>query len=101
MRQGEGMTEYLDELIRLFRKDTPGAFVQFQNEVVKNCLINGLPSEILAEVQGYLDLMAEEIARKYDLLHRQWEALGITSATETEKALHMVWYKKSQLVMMK
>ncbi len=53
MRQGERMTEYLDELICLFRKARPGAFIQFQNEEVKNHLINGLPSQFLAEVQGY------------------------------------------------
>ncbi len=62
MRQGERMTKYLHELIHLFRKARPGAFIQLQDEDVKNCLINGLPSEIMAEVQGYLDLMAEEIA---------------------------------------
>ncbi len=69
MRQGERITEYLDEFICLFRKARPGAFVQCQDEEVKNHLINGLPSDILAEVQGYVDLMAEEIARKYDLSH--------------------------------
>ncbi len=84
------MTEYLDELICLFRKARPGTFVQFQDEEVKNCLINGLPFEILSEVQGYLDLLAEEIAWKYDLLHSQWEALAISSAIEAGKALHVV-----------
>ncbi len=62
MIQGERMTEYLHELIRLFRKARPDAIVQFQEEDVKTCLLNGLPSEILNEIQGYLDLTAEEIA---------------------------------------
>ncbi len=87
------MTEYLDELIHLFRKVRTGAFIQFQDEEVKNHLINSLPSEILAEVQGYLDLMAGEITQKYDLLHSQREALGITSATGAEKVLHTVQEK--------
>ncbi len=43
-------------------------------------LLNGLPSEILNEIQGYLDLMPEEIARKYDLIHSQMEASDISSA---------------------
>ncbi len=41
MGHGERMTEYLDELICLFRKARPGAFVQFQEEEVKDRLING------------------------------------------------------------
>ncbi len=56
--QGEHMTEYLNELIRLFRKARPGTIVQFQDEDVKTCL----PSEILDKIQGYLDLTAEDIA---------------------------------------
>ncbi len=56
------MTEYLDELICLFRKGRPGTIVQFQDEDVKTRLLNGLPSEIMNEKQEYLDLMAEEIA---------------------------------------
>ncbi len=36
MRDGERMTEYLDELDCLFRKARPGTFVQFQNEEVKS-----------------------------------------------------------------
>ncbi len=39
-------------------------------------------------MQSYLDLSTEEIARKYDLLHSQWEALGLTSIIETEKVLN-------------
>ncbi len=62
MRQVEHMLEYLDELIHLFRKARPGNIVQFQDEDVKTHLLNGLPSEILNEIQGYLDLTAEEIA---------------------------------------
>ncbi len=53
MRQGEWMTEYLDELICRFRKARTDTFVWFLLEEVKNCPINGLPLEILGEVQGY------------------------------------------------
>ncbi len=81
---------YLDELICLFRKARPGIFVQFQDKDVKTHLLNSLPSEILKEIQGYLDLTAEEIAWKYDLIHSQREALGIFSAVKAEKALHVV-----------
>ncbi len=38
-RFGERMTEYLDELICLFRKARPGTPVSFQNEEVKNRLL--------------------------------------------------------------
>ncbi len=93
MIQGERMTEYLDELIRLFRKARPDTIVQFQDEDVKTRLLNGLPSEILKEIQGYLDLMEEEIAQNYDLIHVQREALGISSAIIAEKALHVVQEK--------
>ncbi len=75
MIQSERMTEYLDEFIHLFRKARPGTIVQFQNENVKTRLLNGLPSEIFNEIQGYLDLRVEEITRKYDLIHSQ-RALG-------------------------
>ncbi len=47
----------------------------------------------LNEIQGYFDLTAEEIARKYDLIHSQREVLGIFSAVITEKALHVVQEK--------
>ncbi len=45
------MTEYLDELISLFRK---GTIVHYQDDDVKTHLLNWLPSEILNEIQGYL-----------------------------------------------
>ncbi len=72
------MTEYLDELIHLFRNARPGNFVRFQNEELRNRLQIGLSFEVLGEIEGYLDLMAEEIAQKYDLKHSQREALGMT-----------------------
>ncbi len=93
MIQGERMTEYLDELIRLFRKTRPGTIVQYQDEDVKTRLLNGLPSEILNEIQRYLDLTAEEIAWKYDLIQSQREVLGISSDVRAEKALHVVQEK--------
>ncbi len=45
------------------------------------------------EIQKYLDLTAEEIARKYDLIQSQREALGISSSVIAEKALHVVQEK--------
>ncbi len=58
------MTEYMDELICLFRKARPGSPVSFQNEEVKNQLLSGLPFEVMEIVAGYLDLTADEISRK-------------------------------------
>ncbi len=65
------MTEYLDELIHLFRKARPGTAVSFQDEEVKNWLLAGLPAEALGEIDGYLDLSAAEISRKYNDIHSQ------------------------------
>ncbi len=93
MIQGERMTDYLDELIHLFKKARPGTVVQFQDEDVKTCLLNWLPSEILDEIQGYLHLTTEEIARKYDLIQSQRKTLGICSAIIVEKALQVVQEK--------
>ncbi len=42
-RNGERMTEYMDELICLFRKARPGGAESFQNDEVKNKLLAGLP----------------------------------------------------------
>ncbi len=50
-------------------------------------------SELLNEMQGYLDLTAEEIAQKYDLIQSQREALGISSVVIAKKALHVVQEK--------
>ncbi len=57
------MTEYLDELIHLFRKARPGTIVQFQDEDVKTRLSNSLASDILNEILGYFDLTVEAIAQ--------------------------------------
>ncbi len=57
------MTEYLDELIRLFRKARPRNEISYQDEEVKNRLLAGLPTEALIEINGYLDLTAAEIAQ--------------------------------------
>ena len=89
MKHGERMTVYLDELVRLYRKARPGTFIQFQNEEVKNRLISGLSPEVLSEVQGYLDLTAAEITRKYDLLHSQWDTLGISMTAQVDKVLNV------------
>ncbi len=52
-RLGEWMTEYLDELIHLFRKARPGTEISFQDKEVKNWLLTGLPYELLIEIEGY------------------------------------------------
>ena len=81
-KQDERLTEYMDELIRLFRKARPGTPMDFQDEEVKNRLLAGLPSEILGEVSGYLDLSVHEIARKHDLIVSQRQALGMRMVSD-------------------
>ncbi len=60
---GERMTEYMDELIHLFRKARPGSSIDIQNEEVKNHLLAGLLSNVINVVEGYLDLSAANITR--------------------------------------
>ncbi len=55
------MTEYLDELIHLFRKARSGTPIKFQNEEVKNHLLTGLTVDALGEIKEYLDLSAADI----------------------------------------
>ncbi len=55
LRTGEHMSEYMDELIRLFRKARPGSRESFRNEEVKNKLLAGLPFEVMEIVSAYLD----------------------------------------------
>ncbi len=52
-RTGECMTEYMDELICLFRKARPGSPASFQDEEVKNKLLAGLPIEVMEIVADY------------------------------------------------
>ncbi len=59
------MTEYMDELICLFRKARPGSPVSFQNEEFKNQLLSSLPFEVMEIVAGYVDLTSAEIAGKF------------------------------------
>ncbi len=61
------MTEYMDELIHLFREARPDSTVDIQDEEVKNHLLAGLPSNVMEVVAGYLDLTVAEIAFKYDV----------------------------------
>ncbi len=89
-RFGERMTEYLDELIRLFRKARPGAEISYQEEEVKNHLLAGLPTDIVIEINSYLDLTAAEIVRKYNVIHSQREALGRATDVMVEKPLFAV-----------
>ncbi len=81
------MTEYLDELILIFRKARPGTKISYQDEEVRNCLLAGLPTEALIEIDGYLDLTATEITQKYDVIHSQRDTLGSTTLVAVEKPL--------------
>ncbi len=94
-RTGERMTEYMDELICLFRKARPGSPASFQDEEVKNQLLSGLPFEIMEIVAGYLDLTAAEIARKFDVIANQGEALDLQPFGPTDKPLLVVEDKQS------
>ncbi len=89
------MTEYLDELICLFRKARPGTNISFQDEEVKNRLLANLPSDIQIEMDSYLDLRAAEIARKYNVIHNQREALRKATLVEIEKPLFAVQDKQT------
>ncbi len=70
-RAGERITEYMNELIHLFRKARPGSPASFQDEEVKNQLLSGLPFEVMEISASYLDLTAAEIARKFDVITSQ------------------------------
>ncbi len=94
-RIGEYMTEYIDELICLFRKARPGSPASFEDEEVKNQLLSCLPFEVMEIVAGYLDLMAAEIARKFDVIASQREALGLLALGPNDKPLLTVQEKQS------
>ncbi len=94
-RTGERMTEYMDELICLFRKARPGSPESFQNEEVKNKLLAGLPFQVMEIVAGYLDVMAAEIARKFSVIASQREALSLMALGPTDKPLLVVQDKQS------
>ncbi len=94
-RTGEHMTEYMDELICLFRKARPGSQASFPVREVKNQLFSGLPSNVTEIVTGYLDLMAVEIVRKYDFIARQRETLGLSAQGVMEKPLLVVQDKQT------
>ncbi len=85
-RTGECMTEYMDELICLFRK-----WRSFEDEEVKNQLLSGLPFEVMEIVAGYLDLTAAEIARKFDIMASQREALGLPTGTIVNSTRKTIW----------
>ncbi len=94
-RTGERMMEYMDELIHLFRKARPGSPASFQDEEVKNKILAGLPYEVMEIAAGYLDLTAAEIARKFDVIASQREALGLPALGRTDKPLLSVQEKRS------
>ncbi len=89
------MTEYMDELIHLFRKVTPSNPASFQDEEVKNQLLAGLPYEVMEIVAGYLDLTSAEIAQKFDVITSQMEALGLPALGPNNKPLLTVQEKQS------
>ncbi len=91
MIQGERMTEYLDELIRLFSKARPGTIVQFQDKDVKRSLLNGLPSEMLNEIQGYLDLTAVIAVKALHVV--QEKSVGGVETYTTDNLKHILTYK--------
>ncbi len=82
-RFSERMPEYLDELIHIFRKARPGTYISFQDEEVKNRLLDGL------------DLSAAEIAGKYDVIHSQREGLVRATVVKVEKPLFAVQDKQT------
>ncbi len=95
-RFGERMTEYLDKLIHVFRKARPGIEISFQDEEVRNQLFAGLSSDIVIEIDSYLDLTAAEIAQKYDVIHSQREALRRATVVAVEKPLFAVQDKQTR-----
>ncbi len=86
-RTSECMTQYMDELIHLFRKARPDSSIDIQDEEVKNHLLAGLPSNVMDVVEGYLDLSAADIASKYDVIASQREVLGLSAQAVGEKPL--------------
>ncbi len=82
-------------LICVIQKARPGSPASFQDEEVKNQLLSGLHFEVMEIVAGYLDLTATEIARKFNVIASQREALGIEALGPTDKPLLVVQDKKS------
>ncbi len=62
---------------------------------MKNHLLAGLPSNVTNVVEGYLDLLAADIACKYDIIARQREVLGLSAQTVVEKPLLSLQDKQS------
>ncbi len=91
----ERLTEYMDELISLFHNARPGSDSEFQDEDVKNHLLAGLPFNIMEVVAPYLDISAAGIARKYDIVASQRDALGLGSNTSLDKPLLSIQQKQT------
>ncbi len=89
------MSEYMDELIHLFRKARLDSPASVQDKEVKNKLLSGLAFEVMEIVAGYLDLMAVEIDRKFDVITSQRETLGLPAPGPSEKPLLSVQEKQS------
>ncbi len=85
----------MDELVCLFQNARPGSDSKFQDEEVKNHLLAGLPSNIMEVVAPYLDMSAAGIARKYDIVASQRDALGLGSNTSRDKPLLLIQEKQT------
>ncbi len=79
----------------MFRKARSGSSASFQDEEVQNRLLAGLPYKVMEIVAGYLDLMAAEIAQKFDVIASQREALGLPALGPNDKPLLTVQEKQS------
>ncbi len=92
----ERTTEYMYELICLFRKARPESYIDIQDEEVKNHLLAGLPSNVINVIEGYLDLSAADITRKYDIIASHREVLGLSAQTVGEKPLLSLQDKQTE-----
>ncbi len=90
------MTEYMDELICLFRKARPDSSIDIQDEEVKNHLLAALPSNVITVVEGYLDLSVGDITPKYDIIASQREVVGLSAQTVGDKPLLSLQDKQSR-----
>ncbi len=76
----------MENLIHLFKNKTRHP-ESFQDEEVKNKLPACLHFEVMEIVAGYLDLMAAEIAPKFDINASQRASLGLMAQGPTDKPL--------------
>ncbi len=63
---------------------------------MKNYLLAGLPFNVINVVEGYLDLSAADIARKYDIIASHREVLGLSAEIVGEKLLLSLQDKQTE-----